>query len=343
MIIEIKGEITDKTYLDYLVAYSNCGNELINLLIDSEGGLVSAGEKIAQHISYNQDKFNSVKNSGVVASIASTIFLALPYEKRFFDMSKGSALIHFPMLPLEGYFNSDELAQFSKEGKDIQDRLAKNISKATGADLALITAIMEHNDFMTAEQMKAIKFAQLEGVDNPSNISVHAIAKYDYNLKQNEMKEQEVEELIQKKESWFINLIKKVTGFKAVMVTDATGKQIEFPDVAEGVKPAIGDKSSDESLNGEVVMAEGDTYVFENGVLKEIKPKAEPEQSEGEGEQMITIAQANEMVNVAVAKAIEKAKSEMKSSFVATLQEKEDERQKASTESRISGFKNKLK
>src|SRR4030042_1575204 len=73
MVLEIKGEIDEKSYIDYLMKFNQAGDDLIDLYIDSVGGLVSEGEKIAQHISKNKNNFRSVRNSGDVASIPSTI------------------------------------------------------------------------------------------------------------------------------------------------------------------------------------------------------------------------------------------------------------------------------
>ena len=61
----------------------------------------------------------------------------------------------------------------------------------------------------------------------------------------------------------------------ALMLTDANGASIEFPEVPEGSMPQVGDKTT--APDGEVVMADGYTYVIAGGVLTEIKePEAEP-------------------------------------------------------------------
>ena len=98
-IININGIIgQDYTYKHFITDYANCGAEPIRLFINSPGGYVDDGEAISEFIRTHSDKFASVINSGDVASIAASIFLSLPFEKRYFDLSKGIALIHNPFL-----------------------------------------------------------------------------------------------------------------------------------------------------------------------------------------------------------------------------------------------------
>lgn len=264
--IEIKGEIgTEYTYKQFITDYSNAKGEPINLFIDSVGGSVQEGNQIAGFIRSHSDSFLRVVNSGHVASIAASIFLALPFEKRFFDLSKGVALIHNPMSTTEGLLNADELASVSELLKQEQKSIQSYISKQTGADNDVIGALMQINEPLSEAQLQSINFANI--------IKFQAVAYFN----KNNMNKQDIEQIIEEKNQSFFEKIKAlfVPPFKAIMVTDAEGNQIDFPEVPEGGEIKVGDKTS--APDGELVMATGETYVIAGGVLTEIKPAAEEE------------------------------------------------------------------
>ena len=281
-IIEIKGIIgVDYTFSQFLTDYSKACDEQIELVIDSLGGDVTDGELISEFTNSHSDRFSMVRNSGNVMSIASSIFLALPREKRFFNSELGKFLIHNPYVDPVSFKDidttADGLSTISEALKESENKMAKFYSSQTGADLEVIKNLMAINEPLTTERIKAINVATI--ITAPT---LKAVAFFNPN-NNSKMNQQEIENLIDKKnvsimdtfKAWF----KKTTKFVAMFVTDANGVQIEFPDVADGVEPEVGDvaKSADGTeLNGEVVMATGETYVFEANVLTEKRPKEEP-------------------------------------------------------------------
>ena len=289
-IIEIKGIIgVDYTFSQFLTDYSKAGDEQIELVIDSLGGDVTDGELISEFTNSHSDRFSMVRNSGNVMSIASSIFLALPREKRFFNSELGKFLIHNPYVDPVSFKDidttADGLSTISEALKESENKMAKFYSNQTSIDLEVIKNLMVINEPLTNEQIKAINVATI--ITAPT---LKAVAFFNPN-NNSKMNQQEIENLIDKKnvsimdtfKAWF----KKTTKFVAMFVTDANGVQIEFPDVADGVEPEVGDvaKSADGTeLNGEVVMATGETYVFEANVLIEKRPKAEETEVETEVE-----------------------------------------------------------
>jgi len=271
--IEIKGIIgKDYTYPQFITDFAAAKGETIQLFVDSPGGSVYEGDAISDFIQSKLDNFISVQNTGDVASIASSIFLSLPYEKRFFNPSKGVALIHNPYLDPQSleYMDTtaDGLGVISSELKTEEDKISKFIAKQTETDIDVVKAMMQINEPLTVEQLQAINFANI--------IQYKAVAF----LKpiENNMKDEEIKTLIETGNKTLIESIKgwfrKTTKFVAVMLTDANGGQIEFIDVPEGVEPVVGDMGNligGGALNGEVVMADGKTFVFENGKITEIK------------------------------------------------------------------------
>ena len=289
-IIEIKGIIgVDYTFSQFLTDYSKIGDEQIELVIDSLGGDVTDGELISEFIHSHADQFSMVRNSGNVMSIASSIFLSLPREKRFFNEELGKFLIHNPYVDPVSFKNidttADGLSSVSEALKESENKMAKFYSNQTGVDLEVIKNLMAINEPLTTEQIKVINVATI--ITAPM---LKAVAFFNPN-NNSKMNQKEIENLIEKKnlsvmdtfKAWF----KKTTKFVSMFVTDANGVQIEFPDVADGVEPEVGDiaKSADGTeLNGEVVMATGETYVFEANVLTEKRPKEEESVTEEETE-----------------------------------------------------------
>lgn len=332
-IIEIKGIIgVDYTFSQFLTDYSKAGDEQIELVIDSLGGDVTDGELISEFTNSHSDRFSMVRNSGNVMSIASSIFLALPREKRFFNSELGKFLIHNPYVDPVSFKDidttADGLSTISEALKESENKMAKFYSSQTGADLEVIKNLMSINEPLTTEQIKAINVATI--ITAPT---LKAVAFFNPN-NNSKMNQQEIENLIDKKnvsimdtfKAWF----KKTTKFVAMFVTDANGVQIEFPDVADGVEPEVGDvaKSADGTeLNGEVVMATGETYVFEANVLTEKRPKEEEVETEVETETEPTELEAMKAKIESLEAELTKSKAEI-TSFKAQLKSVQTEKVK---------------
>lgn len=278
-IININGIIgQDYTYKQFITDYANAGSEDIRLLINSPGGYVDEGENIAEFIRQHSTRFLSVANSGDVASIAASIFLALPFEKRFFDLSKGVALIHNPMFQpnQDESFTADELTALSESMTATEKRIKTYIAKQTGADPDVVGALMAINEPLNEAQLNSIHFANL--------VKFQPIALFKTNedmTTQEELKEHK--SMLDK----IIALLSPKGKTISLMLTDANGVQIDFPEVEEGGTVSVGDKTS--APDGEYVMADGATYVISGGVVTEIKPA-----SEDGGEDMEALKAENE-------------------------------------------------
>jgi len=295
--IEIKGEIgAQYTYKQFITDYSNAKGELITLFVDSIGGSVTEGNQIADFIKSHSDQFSRVINSGHVASIAASIFLALPFEKRFFDMAKGVALIHNPMATkLEEGTTAEGLKSMSELLLGEQKNINSYIAKQTGADSDVIGALMQINEPLTEAQLTSINFANI--------LKFQAIA---YINKSNQMNKEELESIVAKSnQSFFDKIMAKLFPFKAIMVTDANGATIDFPEVPEGGEIKVGDKTS--APDGEVVMATGETYVIAGGVLTEIKPAKMDDKTDAPNAELEAIKAENAALKLQLAGATAKA------------------------------------
>ena len=278
--IEIIGVIgQDYFYSDFLTDYANAKQQgLIELQINSLGGSVVEGFAISDFIKQHSSDFLSVTNSGNIASIASTIFFALPFEKRTYDINKGFFVIHNPFVPNEAIENTTAqgLADASEKLQEIEDKILVDIVKATGADKEAVKALMIVDKPLTIEQIKAFNIANVE--------DLKVVAFFNQN-NINEMNKNEVEEIVSKANESLLDKIKAVFVKKimALSETDAEGNQINFPDVEEGTELKVGDKAEG-NITGDVLLANGRTLVMVDGVISEIKEKVEEEEAQPDQE-----------------------------------------------------------
>ena len=276
--IEIIGVIgQDYFYSDFLTDYANAKQQgLIELQINSLGGSVVEGFAIADFIKQHSTDFISVTNSGNIASIATTIFFALPFEKRTYDINKGFFVIHSPFVPNEAIENTTAqgLADASEKLQEIEDKILADIVKATGADKEAVKALMVVDKPLTIEQIKAFNIANVE--------ELKVVAFFNQN-NINEMNKNEVEEIVSKANESLLDKIKAVFVKKvvALSVTDAEGNLVNFPDVEEGTELKVGDKAEG-NVTGDVLLADGRTLVMADGVITEIKEKVEVEETPNE-------------------------------------------------------------
>lgn len=205
--IEIVGVIgQDYFYSDFLTDYANAKQQgLIELHINSLGGSVVEGFAIADFIKQHSADFLSVTNSGNIASIATTIFFALPFEKRTYDINKGFFVIHNPFVPNESIENTTAqgLSDASEELKEIEDKMVMDIVKATGADKEAVKALMIVDKPLTIEQIKAFNIANVEELrvvaffnpDNNNNNKMNKMNVLSLQISLND-KESQIYELI---------------------------------------------------------------------------------------------------------------------------------------------------
>ena len=252
-------------YTDLLLHINNARLfDTLNLDFASDGGFCDVADRMIEAVK-KTGKIITSCNSGNVCSAASKFFTLAPKGQRFFHPEKGMFLIHNPWGTIEG--DASELAQASKELRKIEGEYAAWYAAATGSDQAIIEAFMKENIPLTPDQIQQLGFAEIIQPE------IKAVAKLKSN--NSEMDNKEVIEKLngfEKAMNRFIALFKP----KAIMIADATGKELEFPELTDPSEIAVGVKVNDGGApaNGEYPQADGSVFVCANGVLTEIKPPA---------------------------------------------------------------------
>lgn len=229
-----------------------------DVYINSEGGFVDVGFDIYNYLRSIGKPITTI-GTGVVASIATVIFLAGDTRK----VTAGTQfMIHNPWLDgVQG--NASELESFAADLKKIEKKLTDHYKSILNVSDEVISPLLRDETYLTEEQLQTLNFVN---VTEPYRSVAKAYFKPVNNMST----------LTEKDKNWISDLFTKALGkfrAKAKMVTDATGVEIVFADLADDGQVEVGmtATANGTAANGEYVMPSGETYVFEAGTLTEIK------------------------------------------------------------------------
>jgi ATP-dependent protease ClpP protease subunit len=128
---------------------------IINLFINSPGGSVSDGTAIHNFLKRHKATVN-VEVLGEASSIASVIAMA----GDIINMPGNAIMmIHDPMSPMMGYFNSEELRNLAVRLDVVRDAILASYVDRTGKGADEIQALMKAETYMTGAQAVEMGFA----------------------------------------------------------------------------------------------------------------------------------------------------------------------------------------
>ena len=265
------GEVTLTSVRDQYEAQKQA--ESITLHIHSPGGYVAEGFAIHDYIRSLGKPVTTIIE-GMCYSIATVIALAGDTRKM---TSNADFMIHNPWGGMMG--DSSELQKYADELKGEEDRIADFYAKKTKISKDKALEMMKEETFMPAEE--ALK----HGFITEIAVVMKAVAKLNINTNKNEMAEAMTKEEAQ---GMFAKLEEKIGNFfkntrpQNKVVQDASGAEIDFYELEEDATPAVGDKAriNDADATGEHVMPNGETYIFEDGTLTEIRAEETEEEIE---------------------------------------------------------------
>ncbi len=253
-----------------------------DVYINSEGGYVDAGYDIYDYL-MSLKKSGIVINTigtGLVASIATVIFMAGESRK----LKAGTQfMIHLPSGDVQG--TADEIAGYSEWLKDTENKMVKFYMNETGLPDEAIRPLLKQETWLDTATALELNFV------TENQVEFNAVAKYEkLNNKKNENMTTEDKDWITKQFESFTNLFKGKT--KNIMLLDSTGIEVDFPEVADGATPAIGDKATVEGqpAEGSFIMPSlgNATVTFAGGVITEVV------EAEVEDEEMASLKSENE-------------------------------------------------
>ena len=219
--------------------------------INSQGGYVDVGFEIYDYLKSLNKPITTI-GIELVASIATVIFMAGDVRK----MKAGTQfMIHLPSGYAEG--TAEEIAWYSDELKTVEDNLVKFYTSKTTLTAEAIRPLLKVETWLNADDAFKLGFI------TETEIIYKAVAKYEkLNIKTEIQMTNEDKGWIEEQFTKFTALFG--TKAKAIMLLDSTGVEVDFPKVADGATPAVGDEATVDGkpAEGEYIMPQLDNTVI---------------------------------------------------------------------------------
>lgn len=284
--IYITGEIgLDVELIDVVRQYKSFDNPTeAEFIIDSNGGYVSVGKAIHNWINSLEVNTTTIAK-GMCASIASYIFFAGDERKMYED---AQLMVHLPSGSVSG--TAQNIEDYSKMMRELESELAAFYTPFFNLDDKTIYALLEQESWIDSSM------AMDMGIVDSILVPLKAVARFDNN-KENK------NEKMNKKERNFFKAFKaffteqfEETEPKNLMIQDAKGDEINFPELEDDGVPTVKDGNTSGSkafdsegnpIQGERTATNGDVWVFEAGELMEIKVADGEEEIEEATEEVV--------------------------------------------------------
>ena len=144
---ELNKDSADKVIRDLLVLDSE-SKKPVKIYINSPGGDVDAGYAIYDMIRFVSSPVTLI-GTGLVASAAALILLAVPAERRV-GLPNSSYLIHQPLSKMRG--NATEIEIHALQLEKIKAKINKVISDATGKSMAQVEKDTDRDHWLNAQE-----------------------------------------------------------------------------------------------------------------------------------------------------------------------------------------------
>lgn len=250
--------------------------------INSPGGSVEEGFRINQHLRSlsKSGKQITTRTDKLCASIATVVLLA--GDKRIAGIGSEIFIHNAWLQGVSG--NASELEGAAKDMRAMDGELAKFYASNTHLTKEMALLLMERETSLTHDEALKLGFV--------TEVEVAVIDAPEFNFK--ELKavafhEKSTKKQIEMPENKLLNQLKQTSdrilallkGHKvALILQDANGTEIDFPALADGQTPAVGDSATVEGkpAEGSYTMPQlNAVVVFVGGKITEIKPADEAE------------------------------------------------------------------
>lgn len=256
LIGEVGWEITLQSVID--MVENTDKSKRLNAHIHSLGGDLYEGRAIYNYLKTLPQGVDTYA-VGVVAS-AATVFMSAGKNK--YAYSQNNVLIHLPMTGMHG--NSEEMRERADSLEEEEIKIAKIYEQETNFTFDEAMALMKEDRMMTDDEV--IKF----GLEIKE---YKAVAKFNSNKKK--MSTENKKDGFWSKFKAAFDALEDAPEVKAVTKKTSEGQDIVFSERETG-EIQKGDKGLIDGVDaeGEILMASGETYVFNSkGELEDIKEK----------------------------------------------------------------------
>ena len=252
------------------------------VFINSEGGNVDMGWKIYNYIKGLGKPITTI-GQGIVASMATVIHLAGD-TRRVFDNTR--YMMHLPMLQVVNA-TANDLKEYAKAMEPVEKKMVDFYATTLGIERDTIKELLSEDTFLSQEQLKDFGIITAEPLQAVAKLSIEK-------PKTNEMSK------LNKKQKTILGQIKALlSGAVAKIVYTAESQELNFPDLGEDDAISVGDRAIYEdgtAPEGEVLMEDGNTIVFESGVVIEIREASDNEDLESLQDRVEELEEQNQQL-----------------------------------------------
>lgn len=296
--------------------------ELINVWINSGGGLVSVGDEIANYLSTKKNVVTIA--DGFCASIATKIHLSVPVENR--KVVAGTQyMIHNPLFSEITNANADDLKAAAAVLEPIQKGLVSMYVKTTGTSKQAIQSLMNLESSLSEEdllnlgfvsevinkvQLKAVAFIDQKKVIN-SNTNMSNVKLTLYSKMLAKLQGREVKAIVEDVEQGTIE-----TPFSDLMVGDPImlGTEAAPADtyvLSDGTQLVV----TEPGVIGEIIKADGEPTEYTDLMNKIAELEAENTALKSDKEAQNSVIAEMEREHTEVLAVVDQYKAKEKSSF----------------------------
>jgi ATP-dependent Clp protease protease subunit len=263
--------------IDEFVAAIPEDDDVIDIRLNCDGGDCLEGWSIIDKLRAT-GKTIKATIEGHAASMASLILLAASERSGY---KHAQLLIHKPYFPaytLADAYRQEDLERLARQLEDETARALDFMVERTGADRAVLEALMNEDKFVDMEKAKELGF--IHTIIEPASAAASGWRRPKGFHTENNMSKNNTLASAFKAIAEALGLKMSMEAEEApvgYVLTSQDGTEINI-DKAEGEDPAVGDAASPD---GEHLMPDGTTIVIADGVITEIRD-AEPEETEPE-------------------------------------------------------------
>ena len=286
--------------IDEAIAAIPADDPEIDLRINCDGGDCLTGWAIIDKLRATGKTIRATIE-GHAASMASLILLAASERKAY---KHAQLLIHKPYFPaytLADAYRQEDLEKLAQQLEDETKRALDFMVERTGADRAVLEALMDEDKFIGMEQAQELGF--IHGIIEPASASAKSWPKMTNSattstthMSKKENKVASAFKAIAEALGLSVKMEDDAPAPDAYVLTTQDGTELTI-EKEEGEDPAVGDAASPD---GEHLMPDGITIVVADGVITEIRD-AEPEGDPEDSAALQEAQQALETANATIA------------------------------------------
>jgi ATP-dependent Clp protease, proteolytic subunit ClpP len=268
--------------VDGFIASIPAEDEVIDIRLHCQGGDVSEGWAIVDKLRATGKKITATIE-GQCASMATVILLAASERK---GAKHATMLIHDPYYPeytLADSYRAEDLEKLAGSLRDETTRILDFYVERTGADRAVLEALMKQEEFVGMQRAKELGF--IHEIIEPRSAST-AKGNKAAAWKERNQKNQNSNSMTKKKNN------------KGLLAAIAVALGVDFPravnyelntaagdtitiDKPDGEDPMVGDSASPD---GEHLMPDGKTIIITDGIITEILDPEGDGDGDGDGD-----------------------------------------------------------